>query len=168
MKRFFLYLVALTLLPQALSAAVLVGKTEGALSVSPTGAATYTIPIKVQNGLSEFSPSISLTYSSQSGNGIAGMGFSISGLSAISIVPRSVYFDGQAECIYSGEDNVFTLDGQRLLNINFDDWWRRGVDKSTLCPPKILSPKEHFTMKSVTFASGQRRNVPRYKTKQIS
>lgn len=103
------------LLPQVAFAAVLVGKTEGAFSVSPSGAATYTIPIKVQNGLSEFSPSISLTYNSQSGNGIAGMGFSISGLSAISIVPRSVYFDYDAEAIKQSEDNAFTLDGQRLL-----------------------------------------------------
>ena len=115
MKRFFLYFVALTLLPQTLSAAVLVGKTEGAMSVSPTGAATYTIPIKIQNGMSDFVPNISLTYNSQAGNGIVGMGFSISGLSAISIVPRSVYFDGHAEAIYTGEDNAFALDGQRLL-----------------------------------------------------
>lgn len=115
MKRLLLYIIALMLLPQVTFAAVLVGKTEGAFSVSPSGAATYTIPIKVQNGLSEFSPSISLTYNSQSGNGIAGMGFSISGLSAISIVPRSVYFDGQAEAIYTNEDNAFALDGQRLL-----------------------------------------------------
>ena len=115
MKRILIYLIALTLLPQAVSAAVLVGKTEGSFSVSPSGAATYTIPIKVQNGLSDFSPSISLTYSSQAGNGIAGMGFSISGLSAISIVPRNVYFDGKAEAIYTGEDNAFALDGQRLL-----------------------------------------------------
>jgi YD repeat-containing protein len=118
MKRIFLYLLAITLLPQVISAAVLVGKTEGAFSVSPTGAATYTIPIKVQNGLSDFSPSISLTYSSQAGNGIAGMGFSISGLSAISIVPRSVYFDYDAEEIKESEDNAFTLDGQRLLHAN--------------------------------------------------
>ena len=110
------------LLPQVAFAAVLVGKTEGAFSVSPSGAATYTIPIKVQNGLSEFSPSISLTYNSQSGNGIAGMGFSISGLSAISIVPRSVYFDGQAECIYPDEENVFALDGQRLLLISGNNY----------------------------------------------
>ena len=115
MKRILIYLFAITIFPKIISAAVLVGKTDGAFSVSPTGAATYTIPIKVQNGLSDFSPSISLTYSSQAGNGIAGMGFSISGLSAISIVPRNVYFDGKAEAIYTGEDNAFALDGQRLL-----------------------------------------------------
>ena len=115
MKRIIIYLLAITLLPQIASAAV--GKTEGSFSVSPTGAATYTIPIKVQSGLSDFVPNISLVYSSQSGNGIAGMGFSISGLSAISIVPRSAYFDGHAEAIYTGEDNAFALDGQRLLLI---------------------------------------------------
>ncbi len=115
MKRFFLYLLAITLLPQVISADVLVGKTDGAFSVSPTGAATYTIPIKVQSGLSDFSPSISLAYSSQSGNGIAGVGFGISGLSSISIAPRNRYFDTNAEAIKEGGDNAFTLDGQRLL-----------------------------------------------------
>ena len=118
MKRIFLYLLAITLLPQVISAAVLVGKTEGAFSVSPTGAATYTIPIKVQSGLSDFVPNISLAYSSQSGNGIAGVGFGISGLSSISITPRSTYFDYDAEEIKESEDNAFTLDGQRLLHAN--------------------------------------------------
>ncbi|MBO4841494.1 MAG: VCBS repeat-containing protein [Bacteroidaceae bacterium] len=115
MKRIFLYLLAITLLPQVISAAVLVGKTEGAFSVSPTGAATYTIPIKVQSGLSDFVPSISLAYSSQSGNGIAGVGFGISGLSSISIAQKTIYFDNHVEEIKQGEDNAFTLDGQRLL-----------------------------------------------------
>ena len=115
MKRTLLYLLAITLLPQIVSGAVLVGKTEGNFSVSPTGAATYTIPIKLQNGMSDFVPSISLTYSSQAGNGIAGIGWNISGLSSISIVPRNIYFDGRAECIYTGEDNAFALDGMRLL-----------------------------------------------------
>ena len=115
MKRIFLYLLAITLLPQVISAAVLVGKTEGAFSVSPTGAATYTIPIKVQSGLSDFVPNISLAYSSQSGNGIAGVGFGISGLSSISIAQKTIYFDNHVEEIKQGEDNAFTLDGQRLL-----------------------------------------------------
>jgi len=113
MKRIIIYLLAITLLPQIASAAV--GKTEGSFSVSPTGAATYTIPIKVQSGLSDFVPNISLVYSSQSGNGIAGVGFGISGLSAISIAQKNIYFDGHAEAIKQGADNAFTLDGQRLL-----------------------------------------------------
>ena len=121
MKRILIYLLAIALLPQAVSAAVLVGKTEGVFSVSPTGAATYTIPIKVQSGLSDFVPSISLTYSSQSGNGIVGMGFGISGLSSISIVPKSIYFDNKAKALSKDDDNAFVLDGMRLLQTNGAD-----------------------------------------------
>ncbi len=115
MKQRLLYLLAILLLPQDISASILVGKTEGNFSVSPSGAATYTIPITIQNGLSDFAPQISLSYNSQAGNGITGLGWSISGLSAISIVPRNVYFDNHAEAIYRGEDNAFALDGMRLL-----------------------------------------------------
>lgn len=117
MKHILKYLLAIALLPQTITGAALVGKTEGSFSVSPTGAATYTIPIKVQSGLSDFVPNISLVYSSQSGNGIAGVGFGISGLSAISIAQKNIYFDGHAEAIKEGADNAFTLDGQRLLLI---------------------------------------------------
>ena len=115
MKRTLLYLIAAIILPQTIIAAVLVGKTEGSFSVSPSGAATYTIPIKIQQGLSDFVPSISLSYNSQASNGIAGIGWNISGLSTISAVPKSVYFDGQAKAIEEGEDNAYNLDGMRLL-----------------------------------------------------
>lgn len=97
-------------------ASVLAGRTEGVFTVSPSGAATYQIPIKVQPGLSSSVPAISLCYNSQGGNGIAGYGWSLSGFSAISITPRCMYFDGQAEAICRGEDNAFMLDGMRLLH----------------------------------------------------
>ena len=118
MSRTVLYLLAIMMLPQAVAASVLVGKTEGTFSVSPTGAATYTIPINVQKGMSDFAPDISLSYNSQAGNGIAGIGWGISGLSSISIVPRNCYFDGQAEAIYTGDDNAYALDGMRLLLVS--------------------------------------------------
>ena len=51
-----------------------VGETNGELSVSLSGAATYNIPIEVPPGLNGVVPQLSLNYSSQSGEGIAGGG----------------------------------------------------------------------------------------------
>jgi len=70
----------------------IVGTIPGQFNVSPSGAATYTIPIECPPGINGMQPNISLVYNSQGGNGIAGWGWSISGLSAISRVPRNQYF----------------------------------------------------------------------------
>jgi|GEM_PF-6245906 len=49
-----------------------VGETIGDFSVSSTGGAQYTIPIADLPGVKNAVPNISLNYSSQSKNGIAG------------------------------------------------------------------------------------------------
>ena len=115
MKRAYLYILISVLSTDLLFGAILTGRTEGSFSVSSSGAASYSIPITIQKGLSDFIPNISLSYNSQVGNGIAGLGWNVSGLSSISIAPRTPYFDGHSEAIYKGEDNVFVLDGMRLL-----------------------------------------------------
>ena len=115
MKRAYLYILISVLSTDLLFGAILTGRTEGSFSVSSSGAASYSIPITIQKGLSDFIPNISLSYNSQVGNGIAGLGWIVSGLSSISIAPRNPYFDGHSEAIYKGEDNVFVLDGMRLL-----------------------------------------------------
>ena len=48
------------------------------------GAASYSIPIQVAPGRAGMQPNVSLNYSSQSGNGVAGVGWSLSAYSSIS------------------------------------------------------------------------------------
>jgi hypothetical protein len=52
------------------------GRTSGAFDVSE-GAATYTIPIWTPPGPNGVQPSISLSYNSQGGNGLAGVGWNV-------------------------------------------------------------------------------------------
>ena len=91
-----------------------VGSTSGMASVSLTGAATYTIPIFSSPGTAGMQPSLSLVYSSQAGNGIAGYGWNIAGLSAITRTGQSIYHDGKVKGIDFVDDR-FALDGQRLI-----------------------------------------------------
>lgn len=91
------------------------GTMPGTFSVSSNGAATYTIPIVLRDGYSEFTPKISLTYNSQAGNGVAGYGWNISGLSSITAIPHTVYFDSNASSIRINSNDAYALDGQRLL-----------------------------------------------------
>lgn len=93
---------------------IVVGSTAGSASVSPSGAATYQIPIFTLPGTGGMQPSISLVYSSQSGNGILGMGWNLSGLSAITRVPQTGYQDGAIKGISITNNDRFALDGNRL------------------------------------------------------
>lgn len=92
-----------------------VGVTEGELSVSLSGAATYTIPIAVPPGINGVVPQISLTYNSQGGNGTAGFGWNISGVSAITRIPSTKFHDGVIDPVDYNALDRFALDGQRLI-----------------------------------------------------
>ena len=92
-----------------------VGSINGSFAVSPLGAATYTIPIECPQGLPGMTPQVAITYNSQAGNGVAGYGCSISGISVITRVPRDIFHDGAASGISYTADDAFSLDGQRLI-----------------------------------------------------
>jgi len=87
----------------------------GQFEVSAAGAASYSMPILVPPGSAGMVPSLSLNYSSQSGNGILGFGWSLGGLPAVTRCPQTVAQDNlHATVNYDGYDR-FCLDGQRLL-----------------------------------------------------
>lgn len=92
-----------------------VGVTEGQLSVSLTGGATYNIPIAVPPGINGIVPQISLSYNSQGNNGIAGYGWNISGVSVITRIPSSKYHDNLIDAVDFNVMDRFAFDGQRLI-----------------------------------------------------
>jgi hypothetical protein len=90
----------------------------GSFAVNERGAATYTIPIQVPPGVVGIEPRLDLVYNSQRGNGLLGMGWSLSGLSAITRCPQTVVQDPGVSV--NGSVNFdpadrFCLDGQRLM-----------------------------------------------------
>ena len=98
-----------------------VGITEGQLDVSLTGGATYTIPIMVPQGINGVAPQLSLTYNSQDGNGVAGFGWNISGISSISKTTLTKYHDGTINAIDFQGNSRYVIDGQRLMLKNTSD-----------------------------------------------
>ncbi|MFN7551245.1 MAG: RHS repeat-associated core domain-containing protein [Pseudomonadota bacterium] len=81
------------------------------------GAATWSLPIEVPPGIQGVQPTLSVTYNSRSGNGIAGMGTSVSGLSSIHRCPATLATDGHPRAVDFSESDRLCLDGQRLIEI---------------------------------------------------
>ena len=95
--------------------------TPGQFDVTSTGAAQYTIPIAVPPGTAGMVPNLALAYNSQGGNSILGMGWGLSGLSAITRCGRTLIQDNIQSIAAPIEYNLndrFCLDGQRLVAVN--------------------------------------------------
>jgi Salmonella virulence plasmid 65kDa B protein len=90
----------------------------GAIVATPNtvnGSASYSIPIVVPPGTNGLVPNISLTYNSLGGGGIAGMGWSIEGLSSISRVGANFHFEGNVKHMDLSANDRFVLDGSRMI-----------------------------------------------------
>lgn len=98
-----------------------VGATAGSFAVGPSGAATYNIPISVPPGINGMQPGIALNYNSQGGNGVAGVGWSISGLSTITRCGATIDRDGFKGGVNLDGNDKLCLDGQRLVPVSTGD-----------------------------------------------
>ena len=105
-------LIGLSGLSQASDAAQ--GRTAGTFDVSPTGAATYTIPIWASPGPQGVQPTLALTYNSQQGIGPIGVGWSLNGLSGISRCNLTFAQDSTPAPVALATADGYCLDGQRL------------------------------------------------------
>ncbi len=94
------------------------GTIQGQFNVSPTGAATYSIPIEVPPGINGMQPKLSLEYNSNAGNGPLGVGWALGGLSKITRCPQTYARDGKIHGVDFTSEDRFCLDGQRLVAVS--------------------------------------------------
>lgn len=115
MKRNFIRAIAFLAVASASTVLAAPGHTPGAASVSPSGAATYSMPLWTPPGIRGLSPDLALVYSSRSGEGLAGIGFSVLfGQSMITRCDQSIAQDGATQGANLNATDKFCLDGNRL------------------------------------------------------
>ena len=90
----------------------------GQFNVSATGAFSYTIPIAVPPGTSGMVPALSLDYSSQAGDGLEGLGWTLSGLPSIGRCPRTLTQENIHGGVNYDANDRFCMEGQRLVAIS--------------------------------------------------
>lgn len=99
----------------------LVGSSASSFSVE-LGQAQFSLPIQLPKGGAGVDPSFSVQYSSGSGYGQAGMGFNISGTSAIERCGKSYERDGLVTGVKGNDQDLACLDGNRLVLVSGAYW----------------------------------------------
>ena len=94
------------------------GRTAGAFAVSPSGGATYSVPIWTPPGPNGVQPTISVDYNSQADNGLLGVGWKLSVGAVIERCNRTTHQDGDARSIDLILNDRFCLGGNRLRLIS--------------------------------------------------
>ncbi|NEA37345.1 hypothetical protein G3I17_37750 [Streptomyces sp. SID13031] len=100
------------------------GLLPGGLSVSGSGAASYEVPLEVPAGPGGVQPRLSLGYTNGGGNGLLGVGWSVSGaLSSVSRCGKSLSVEDKttgvkyvnSDSASGGDADRFCLNGQKLV-----------------------------------------------------
>jgi RHS repeat-associated protein len=104
-----------------------VGSIPGSYSVSPSGAASYSIPISLPSGVNGVSPSLGISYNSKAGNGILGWGWNLGGISMISRGAKTLLQDGEIGSITFTDEDRYYFNGKRLVQTGGSDYHTEGA-----------------------------------------
>jgi hypothetical protein len=107
-----------TLANRTINTALAVGKTNSSLDISGKGASTYHIPIALPLGTNGFVPKLSINYNSLNSKRLLGKGWNLNGLSQIYWSFKNRYLDGESGTIELTANDVFELDGNRLVGLS--------------------------------------------------
>jgi hypothetical protein len=85
-------------------------------AVTEGGAASISVPVQVPRGIGGMEPQLGLSYTSQSGNGLLGVGWTLTGPSSVSRCGQTRMVDGVNKGVnFRAENDRFCMDGQRLI-----------------------------------------------------
>ncbi|WP_198043672.1 RHS repeat-associated core domain-containing protein [Janthinobacterium sp. 1_2014MBL_MicDiv] len=138
------------------------GALPGTMGVG-NGAATYNLPIALPPGVAGVQPSLSLSYSSTDTGGVAGLGWSVAGVSSIDRCGRSFAINNTTDVARFLPADRLCLDGQQLILINGNhdndsDYWRDSAEYRTEI--------DTFSRIRATLANGHRSFTVETKTGQ--
>ncbi len=109
-----------------------VGTLPGSAGVTPMGAATYTIPVWVSPGTNGMQPNLSLVYNSMGGRGMMGLGWSVSGLSAITRGGKDwMHNPNDISTIDMSVNDRYLLDGNLMIVTNGGNYQSTGTQYHT-------------------------------------
>ncbi|ASE62716.1 RHS repeat-associated core domain-containing protein [Chryseobacterium indologenes] len=89
--------------------------TKGDIEITGAGQLQFTLPIALPPGVKSVAPQVNLVYTSGSGNGIAGYGWNISGITAISRISKNIERDGATKGIQLDYSDSYSFNGQKLI-----------------------------------------------------
>ena len=104
--------------------------TTGQIDVNGSGQLQFTLPIALPPGIKSVAPQINLIYTSGSGNGIAGYGWNISGITSISRMGKTIEKDGATKGIQLDYSDFYQFNGQRLV-LKSGEYGKDGAEYTT-------------------------------------
>ncbi|WP_294275706.1 RHS repeat-associated core domain-containing protein, partial [uncultured Chryseobacterium sp.] len=128
--------------------------TKGNIEVTAAGQLQFTLPIVLPPGIKNVSPNISLIYLSNSGNGIAGFGWTISGVTTISRIGKNIEKDGELISVKLDYSDYYSFNGQRLI-LKSGEYGKDGAEY-------VTEKYSNVKIKSLGAISGQAWKGPEY------
>ena len=128
--------------------------TKGNIEVTQAGQLQYTMAIDTPPGVQKVGPNISLVYVSGAGNGLAGYGWNISGVTAISRVGKNLEKDGVTKNVQLDYSDYYSLNGQRLI-LKSGEYGKDGAEY-------VTEKYSNVKIKSVGAVLGQSWQGPEY------
>lgn len=104
--------------------------TKGNIEVNGGGQLQFTLPIALPPGIKTVAPQLNLVYTSGGGNGIAGYGWTLMGITSISRMGRNIDKDKEAKEIKIDYSDYYSFNGQRLI-LKLGEYGKDGAEYVT-------------------------------------